>query len=84
MLPTSVLHIVLGVPALRELRLIDVYQHSIWGPRMRVGDVEASLFTSDYITHISGDDCLERLRKVVSCVVKTERLMGGDRELQDQ
>lgn len=82
MLPISVLHIVLGVPALRELHLIDVYQHSIWGPRLRIADVQDSLLASEYMSHMSEQDCLERLREVVSCVVKTERLMGGDREHQ--
>ncbi|KAF8523024.1 hypothetical protein JB92DRAFT_2885894 [Gautieria morchelliformis] len=78
MIPISVLHIALGVPALGELRLIDVYQHSIWGPRLRMGDVEGSLSNSEYSHRHDG---LERLRAVVSCMVKTERLMGGDREL---
>jgi hypothetical protein len=81
MLPISVLHIALGVPVVGELRLIDVYQHSIWGPRLRMGDVEESLSNSEYRDHASPHDCLERLRAVVSCTVRTERLMGGDREL---
>lgn len=85
--PISVVRIALGVPSLRELRLVDVYQHSIWGPRVRMGDVERSRlivpFPAEDESLASDHDCLERLRDVVSCIAKTERLVGGDREVQE-
>ncbi|KAF8512730.1 hypothetical protein BU17DRAFT_53891 [Hysterangium stoloniferum] len=95
MLPGSVLSIVLHSRALRSCRLVDVYQHSIWGPRLRLGDVEklvGDCERGDGAGHDCGEgrgdmargmrvEDLKRVRRVLRCVARTERLMGGDREL---
>lgn len=79
MRPLSVLQIALGVPALRELHLIDVYQHSIWGPMMRMDDLEGSILAPEDMRNASKDDCLQRLREVVSCAVSTVVSRGSER-----
>jgi len=83
MQPTPVLMIVLGCPSLAELRLVDVYQHSIWGPRLRRKDVEGVL-DGEFGLQLSDrekEEGLKIVKMVVKCIAKTERLMGGDREL---
>ncbi|KIJ33986.1 hypothetical protein M422DRAFT_263941 [Sphaerobolus stellatus SS14] len=83
MLPTSVLAIATGCPSLVELRLTDVYQHSIWGPRLRRKDVEELVLGFDLEgeqDRAKRDEVLCVVKRVVKCVAKTERLMGGDRE----
>ncbi|KAF8579959.1 hypothetical protein K439DRAFT_339820 [Ramaria rubella] len=79
-LPIVVLRIALGVSMLEELRLIDVYQHSIWGFRLRLDDVER-LVTDERAcgVYTSEKEALARVRDVVCCVARTERLIGGDR-----
>lgn len=81
MQPSPVLEIALGCPSLIEIRLIDVYQHSIWGSRLRRKDVEAILDSLPELTDQRKAELLEIVKMVVKCGAKTERLMGGDREL---
>ncbi|KAF6751142.1 hypothetical protein DFP72DRAFT_816878 [Ephemerocybe angulata] len=79
---------------LREVRLVDVYTHSIWGSRLRRSDLEEAAAQSLRSLHTPSDsiDAAERLdtrirdakdtiRRVVVCQAKTERKYGGDRAL---
>ena len=78
---------------LRRVRVVDAYGGNIWGPRVRIGDVEAALVSalrrstgseedeSNYI-HVEEvvlNGYLERIRSLVSCEALTERIIGGDR-----
>ncbi|KAG6380104.1 hypothetical protein JVT61DRAFT_8189 [Boletus reticuloceps] len=59
------------------IRLVDVYSESIWGPRLRRSDVEKAVAmlcgTKEQMAVIA------RVKRVVTCEKKTERIMGGDR-----
>ena len=64
---------------LDRVRLVDAYSESIWGPRLRRSDIEKAV-----IVLVGGDleaqmAAMERVKKVVTCEKKTERIMGGDR-----
>ena len=75
--------------SLTALRLVDTYRSSIWGPRIRITDVEkaASSLHANQASDTDADSlqgnqlgiCIERIRKLVSCEALTERIMGGDR-----
>ncbi|KAI1790081.1 hypothetical protein LXA43DRAFT_530627 [Ganoderma leucocontextum] len=67
--------------ALECVRLVDTYRHSIWGPRIRRRDIEdAVVMLADVVA--AGEErqreVLERVRRVVRCEKKTERIQGGD------
>lgn len=69
-----------GVPAgsrtnLEEIRLVDAYQESIWGPRLRRSDIEAVALAMNK----DEEEVLERVRRLIRCEAKTERIVGGDR-----
>jgi hypothetical protein len=53
-------------------RLIDAYKESIWGRRIRLVDIEATVASEDV-------PLLARMRNVVTCESQTERIVGGDR-----
>ncbi|KAF8128878.1 hypothetical protein EV363DRAFT_1170033, partial [Boletus edulis] len=59
------------------IRLVDVYSESIWGPRLRRSDVEKAVAmlcgTKEQMAVIA------RVKRVVTCEKKTERIVGGDR-----
>ena len=63
-----------GQDGLEIVRLIDAYSDSIWGPRIRRSDVEKAIEPRS-----DRDACVLRVRQVVRCEAKTERIMGGDR-----
>jgi len=68
---------------LEEFLLVDAYQESIWGPRVRKADVEQAV-TSGQIEHDGAVDkstALGLVRQLVRCEARTERLEGGDREV---
>ncbi|KAL5514785.1 hypothetical protein ACEPAG_2101 [Sanghuangporus baumii] len=75
--------------SLNSMRIVDAYQGSIWGPRIRITNVEkasASLFSIPSSGSGAGavqlsmhKACIDRIRKLVSCEALTERIMGGDR-----
>ncbi|EJD05328.1 uncharacterized protein FOMMEDRAFT_152625 [Fomitiporia mediterranea MF3/22] len=77
--------------SLTSLRVIDAYQESIWGPRVRIADVERALMSlfqmpdqgrnsdSFDVHHVNYRKYIERVRMIVFCGSLTERLMGGDR-----
>ena len=59
------------------IRLVDAYSESIWGPRLRRSDIEKAvklLCRSEEQTAV-----IARVKRVVICEKKTERIMGGDR-----
>ena len=67
--------------ALESVRLVDTYRHSIWGPRIRRRDIEdAVVLLADVVA--AGEErrreVLERVKRVVRCEKKTERIQGGD------
>ena len=67
--------------ALESVRLVDTYRHSIWGHRIRRRDIEnAAVLLADVIA--GGEErrreVLERVRRIVRCEKKTERIQGGD------
>ena len=75
--------------SLRSVRLVDTYQGSIWGPRVRILDVEKAA-TDIYLEALGNDSFLantrdtlasrvQRVRSLVRCEGKTERIVGGDR-----
>ena len=80
-----------GNSGLKEIRLVDAYQESIWQERIRRKDLEtvamevaASGVRIDSWYHastgeIDSDAVLGRIRKIVSCEALTERIVGGDR-----
>ncbi|GJE98721.1 hypothetical protein PsYK624_149560 [Phanerochaete sordida] len=69
-----------AAPRLQRVRLVDAYVESIWGPRLRRGDVEAALAGLGRAADADSDAAArERVRRVVRCEVQNERIMGGDR-----
>jgi len=82
-------------PALHTIRIVDAYQGSIWGPRVRDSDVERAVFglhqeqvalyvgSSEPSPALEADERmhahLKRVQQLVRCEAKTERIMGGDR-----
>lgn len=88
-----------GMTSLRSIRVVDAYQGSIWGPRVRIMDVEKALtahFLESHKTPSTAgeyegldrtkwksiphlEDQIWRLRQIVRCEARTERIMGGDR-----
>ncbi|KAL6306914.1 hypothetical protein BKA93DRAFT_125469 [Sparassis latifolia] len=65
-----------GQDSLERIRLVDAYRQSIWGPRLRRGDVERAAIALGV-----GDPhtVVEKVRRLVVCEAKNERIMGGDR-----
>lgn len=66
--------------SLERVRLVDAYCESIWGPRVRRSDVEraaqAAISPQDALQY---EVVLARIRKLLTCEKKTERIIGGDR-----
>lgn len=72
--------------ALQEIKVVDAYQGSIWGPRVRKTDVEKAATSGRFVDPTlefellhSEKDRLVRIRQLVKCEARTERIMGGDR-----
>ena len=85
LLPPSAVAAMIARPAkgakLEVVRLVDTYRHSIWGPRIRRKDVEDAAMMLGDVVHAGEErrrEVLERVRRVVRCEKKTERIMGGD------
>lgn len=58
---------------LEEVRLVDTYCESIWGWRIRKSNIETAAM------ELMGEEGVDRVRRLVICEGKTERIMGGDR-----
>lgn len=72
--------------ALQEIKVVDAYQGSIWGPRVRKTDVKKAATSGRFVDPTlefellhSEKDRLVRIRQLVKCEARTERIMGGDR-----
>ncbi|KAI8972430.1 hypothetical protein BD414DRAFT_581328 [Trametes punicea] len=81
LLPPSTVAAMLALPeyaTLSHVRLVDTYRYSIWGPRMRRRDIEQAAETLGGLREEQRAELIERVRRVVSCEKKTERIMGGD------
>ncbi|KAG1807497.1 uncharacterized protein BJ212DRAFT_749570 [Suillus subaureus] len=68
------------MPSLERVRLVDTYCESIWGSRIRRSDIEKAaqiiMLPQDEVQY----GCvLLRIRKLLTCEKKTERIIGGDR-----
>ncbi len=66
-----------GQETLEQIRLVDTYTGSIWGPRIRRTDVESAALSLHL--DLEPETILERVRRLVRCEAKNERIMGGDR-----
>lgn len=81
--PSSVTDLVLSPSSasLECVRLVDAYKESIWGPRIRRSDIEATARTHAWfdLAEDGDDHKVERVRRIVVCEAQTERIMGGDR-----
>ncbi|KAG2130127.1 hypothetical protein BD769DRAFT_651582 [Suillus cothurnatus] len=68
------------MPNLERVRLVDAYCESIWGSRIRRSDIEKAaqiiMFSQDEAQY---EGVLLRIRKLLTCEKKTERITGGDR-----
>ncbi|KAG2134113.1 hypothetical protein DEU56DRAFT_738781 [Suillus clintonianus] len=66
--------------SLERVRLVDAYCDSIWGSRIRRSDIEKAaeiiMFPQDVV---QSEGVLSRIRKLLTCEMKTERIIGGDR-----
>ncbi|CDO78263.1 hypothetical protein BN946_scf184491.g8 [Trametes cinnabarina] len=81
LMPPSAVASMLALPehaALLSVRLVDTYRHSIWGPRIRRRDIEQAAVALAHLSEDARAQLVERVRLVVSCEKKTERIMGGD------
>ncbi|KAI9070369.1 hypothetical protein FKP32DRAFT_1558101 [Trametes sanguinea] len=81
LLPPSAVAAMLALPeygAISSVRLVDTYRHSIWGPRIRRRDIEQAAQGLVGLAEDARAKLVERVRRVVRCEKKTERIMGGD------
>ena len=78
-MPSAIAHMLFtpGQERLEQVRLVDTYKESIWGSRVRRRDVEKAALSLQL--DLSPEAIKERVKKVVKCEAKTERIMGGDR-----
>jgi len=81
LLPPSVIAAMICLPGTHKLelvRLVDAYRESIWGPRIRRSDVERAVREMG-AGGAEVEALVEKVRRLVRCEAKTERIMGGDR-----
>ena len=65
---------------LEAIRLVDVYQESLWGKRLRRFDIEkAALALPASKNYGTNAVLVGRVRSIVRCEAMNERIMGGDR-----
>ncbi|KIK68300.1 hypothetical protein GYMLUDRAFT_154027 [Collybiopsis luxurians FD-317 M1] len=73
--------------SLESLRLVDAYEESIWGPRLKLPRILAAAGTSLLVHQSNGEllaqHDLDSIAKLVSVDAKTERIMGGDRAIPE-
>ena len=62
-----------GRESLEQLRVVDAYEISIWGPRMRRRDIEAAAKVMQL--NLSDEAIHHRVKHTVKCEAKTERIM---------
>ncbi|KZT01346.1 uncharacterized protein LAESUDRAFT_486351 [Laetiporus sulphureus 93-53] len=79
LLPPSSIAAMICLPGqdhLENIRLVDAYSESIWGPRIRRRDVERAAVA---LKKAASEEVIAKVRRLVRCEAKTERIMGGDR-----
>lgn len=80
------------MPKITQIRIVDAYKGSIWGLRLRRSDIENAVMgelgivVNHRVTKVPEDPhkperaaAAERIRSIVICEAKNERIMGGDR-----
>ena len=83
LLPPSAIAAMVCLPdqdSLEEVRLVDAYRESIWGPRIRRSDIERA--AGGLVAKGNEDQrnaLIDKVRRLVRCEAKTERIIGGDR-----
>ncbi|KAG1743730.1 uncharacterized protein EDB91DRAFT_1051140 [Suillus paluster] len=66
--------------SLERVRLVDAYCESIWGSRIRRSDIEKAAQTIMLLQDaVQYEGVLLRIRNLLTCEKKTERIIGGDR-----
>lgn len=73
--------------ALEHIQLVDVYEESIWGPRLKMPRILAASMTQ-LVESGMCEEFVERelpglVERLISVDVKTERIIGGDRLLPE-
>jgi hypothetical protein len=78
---------------LESVKLIDAYQHSIWGPRLRRSHIEGAAMRRIRLEDLNNNglppadqadsEVLQKIRRIVLCQGKFERIIGGDRVIKD-
>ena len=62
-----------------RVQLVDVYEESIWGSRLKMPGLLAASTKLDMKDQYMGSPLLNFVEKLVFVDAKTERIMGGDR-----
>lgn len=70
------LHIVAVNSRLEEVRLVDAYKESIWGPRLRRSDIEKAATCLVDEEGVDATDRVEAVREVVRERVVCEAVLG--------
>lgn len=60
--------------------MVDAYQESIWGRRLRRSDIEKAALA--LTLNMTAPTVVDRIREIVRCEARHERIMGGDRSDQ--
>lgn len=71
-----------GTRKLRRIHLVDTYEVSIWGKRLRRADVEKAAERLSQAIGEGGvivETRVARVKEVVLCEARLERIIGGDR-----
>jgi hypothetical protein len=89
MSPLAAVLITQRLPSLEKLLLVDVYSASIWGKRLRMGDIEKCMLKLvdiqksrsilDEALAINENENWESSKERIEVRVETERIIGGDR-----
>ncbi|KAE9390657.1 hypothetical protein BT96DRAFT_925766 [Gymnopus androsaceus JB14] len=73
--------------ALERVQLVDVYEESIWGPRLKKPRILSAsttiLMESGLSQDFLGPRVLELIERLISVDAKTERIVGGDRVIPE-
>ncbi|KAJ3774615.1 hypothetical protein EV361DRAFT_902030 [Lentinula raphanica] len=70
---------------LERVCLVDVYERSIWGPRLRMPRLVscARLLAQSVCPELSSSEVTDLFERVVHIDAETERLIGGDRAMAE-
>ncbi|KAJ3719137.1 hypothetical protein DFJ43DRAFT_1005486 [Lentinula guzmanii] len=68
------------------IRLVDVYEESIWGPRLKLPHIllaSATLLAESGFSKLSSSTASDLIERLVRVDAKTERITGGDRAMPE-